>query len=145
MSAEKINGSCLCGQVQFEVALPSRFVCHCHCDNCRRAHGAGSVTWAGFPTARFCVVSGEESLTRYVTDTGATRSFCARCGSPLTYESPRWEGEVHVAVAALEGSLPDSPKVHVYADRSPDWCPITDDLPQLGGEGGTEVLGEGSV
>ena len=42
------RGSCLCGEVGFVAALPSKWVAHCHCSRCRRAHGAPFVTWAGF-------------------------------------------------------------------------------------------------
>ncbi len=75
-----------------------------------------------------------------MTDTGATRSFCRICGSTLLYESPRWDGEVHVAVANLHGELDKPPQGHVYADRSPGWCPISDELPRFGGASGTEKL-----
>lgn len=135
-----LSGACYCGKVQFEVDPPSRFVCHCHCHNCRRAHGAAFVTWAGFPLERFRILEGERELSRYLTDTGATRSFCRICGSPLFYSSPRWAGEVHVAVAQLSDPIDAPVKAHVYADRAPDWCPIADDLPRYGGETGAEPI-----
>ena len=137
-----IPGSCLCGAVRFAVTPPTRFVAHCHCLNCQRAHGAGVVTWAGVPEAQFAVVSGAERLRAHLTKTGATRGFCAECGSPLTFRSPRWTGEVHVAVACLDEPLAELPRGHVYADRAPVWCPVPDDgLPRFGGESGTERLG----
>ncbi|MFQ5503979.1 MAG: GFA family protein [Planctomycetota bacterium] len=135
-----VRGACYCGQVRFEVELPPHFVSHCH--NCRRAHGAGFVTWAGFEGTQFRILEGEADLERYKTETEATRSFCRICGSTLLFESPRWAGEVHVAVANLVDELDEMPSGHAYADRSPDWCPITDDLTRYGGESGTERLDE---
>ncbi len=44
---ELIQGSCLRGEVVFEVTPPARVWAHWHCTNCRRANGAGLVTWAG--------------------------------------------------------------------------------------------------
>lgn len=87
-------------------------------------------------------MEGAEEVGRYRTETEAVRSFCRRCGSPLTYESPRWPGEVHVAVAQFEETLGRPPCAHVYADRSPDWCPVTDALPRYGGPSGCELLPE---
>lgn len=139
-----MRGSCYCGRVTFEADPPSRFVAHCHCSNCRRAHGAGVVTWAGFPEAQLHV-RGEEELGSYATETGATRSFCRICGSPLFFRAPRWPGEVHVAVAALLDPPDRAPQAHAYADRAPDWCPIEDGLPRLGGPDGTEPLGRPEV
>ena len=133
-----VTGSCLCGAVRFAVRLPSRFCAHCHCPNCRRAHGAAFVTWAGFKEEQVRLLSGEEALRRYLTDTGATRSFCSRCGSPLFYEGPRWPGEVHVALASLEGQIDRAPSAHVYVDDRAEWWSIADALPQYGGESGME-------
>lgn len=134
------RGRCACGAIRFRIVFPTRFVCHCHCDNCRRAHGAAFVTWAGVARERFELGDDEDLLAHWRTDTGATRSFCSRCGTTLTYESPRWEGEVHVAVAHLDDPLDRAPSGHVYADRAPAWAPIHDDLPRHGGASGTEPL-----
>ena len=41
----KVEGGCLCGAVRFSLELPSKWCAHCHCSMCRRAHGAGYVTW----------------------------------------------------------------------------------------------------
>jgi hypothetical protein len=132
------RGACLCGAVQFEVTMPSKFCAHCHCSNCRRAHGAAFVTWAGFAAGQFEIVAGAEHLTRYRTDTDATRSFCAICGSTLTYEGPRWEGEVHVARANIEGDIDRAPGANVYVDHRASWWEISDGLPRFGGESGVE-------
>ncbi len=134
------RGSCTCGAVRFEADAPPKFVAHCHCVNCRRAHGAGSVTWAGFPEGQFRLTAGEGELRRYRTETEATRSFCGTCGSPMFFASPRWAGEVHVAVACLDDPIAPLPGGHAYADRAPAWFPIHDELPQYGGDSGVEPL-----
>lgn len=135
-----MRGGCLCGAVRFEGRLPTKFVAHCHCLNCTRAHGAGCVTWAGFSADRFEVVTGVERVSRYRAETGATRSFCSSCGTTMLYESERWAGQVHVAVACMDDELDRLPTGHVYADRARPWCPITDDLPRYGGPTGMEPL-----
>jgi hypothetical protein len=140
VSEREVFGHCACGAVRFALELPTRFVAHCWCENCRRAHGAACVTWAGVLRAQLRIEAGADELRTWRTPTEATRSFCATCGATLFFESPRWEGEVHVAVAHFEGELDRAPKAHVYADRAPAWCPIHDELPRLGGESGTEPL-----
>jgi hypothetical protein len=131
-----VSGGCYCGQIRFEVTMPSRFCSHCHCDNCRRAHGAAFVTWAGFPREQFRITSGQESLVRYRTDTDAIRSFCPTCGTTLLYESPRWPGEVHVVLSNIDAAIDKRPTGHVYVDSKAAWFDITDDLPQYGGTSG---------
>lgn len=148
------TGGCYCGRVRFEVALPSLWVAHCHCMNCRAAHAAAFVTWAGFAADQFAWTEGVEQLTRFHTPTDATRTFCRVCGTTLTFESPRWKGEVHVAYACFdgvhdgevgqgghdEGPLDKRPMVHAYADRAVSWCALSDELPRFGGDSGSEPL-----
>ena len=136
---ETATGSCLCGTVKFEVRLPSKFCAHCHCSNCRRAHGAAFVTWAGFPEEQVKTTSGMDTLQRYLTDTGATRSFCGNCGSTLFFESPRWAGEVHVARANIKGEIDRAPAGHYYVDHRASWWTIEDSLPRHGGDTGVET------
>jgi len=137
MTPKTIKGACTCGRVTLEATQPPLWVAHCHCENCRKAHGAGFVTYAGFQKDSVHIKTGETNLTAYRSDTNSTRRFCKTCGSTLTYESPRWKGEIHLAVANLT-HLTEFPSAHAYADRAPDWCPITDKLEQRGGPTGTE-------
>ena len=135
----KLAGHCACGRVRFETDGDPRFIAHCHCENCRRAHGSGAVTWAGF-TQEQLRVTDESSLASWETPTGSLRRFCSNCGSPLFFSGPRWPGEVHIAVAHFASDLPRLPNAHAYADRSPDWFPICDELAQYGGPNGNEPL-----
>src|SRR5260370_18856831 len=50
---KKINGSCFCGQNQFELSEPAVETHHCHCSICRRLQGAPFFTLLIFPPARF--------------------------------------------------------------------------------------------
>src|SRR6266850_3796590 len=45
---KKINGSCFCGQNQFELSEPAVETHHCHCSICRRLQGAAFVTLSIF-------------------------------------------------------------------------------------------------
>jgi hypothetical protein len=140
MSASTVEGTCTCGKVRFELTLPTNWVAHCHCENCRRAHGAGFVTYAGIPKDAFRFLQGEEQLTRFESDSNSYRRFCSTCGSTLLFAGERWPDEVHVIVANLLGPLDKLPGAHAYSDRAPDWCPVTDELPRYGGSTGTEPL-----
>lgn len=139
---ERLHGSCLCGGVRFEIEPPTRFCAHCHCSICRRAHGAPMVTWAGVPSAQLSVTEGEQLLERYASSPEARRSFCKRCGSQLFFESSRWPGEVHVAVASLTDELDRPVAVHVFFDDRVPWLEVADGLPRLGGESGVEPIEE---
>ena len=117
-----VAGSCLCGAVRFRGALPPKWVAHCHCSMCRRAHGAGFVTWVGFDRAAITIESGSETLTRYASSAHATRSFCSRCGSMLFFESGHWPDEIHVTLANLHGSHGLVPQAHAYWSSRASWA-----------------------
>jgi hypothetical protein len=136
------DGSCLCGAVQFTLALPSKWCAHCHCSRCRRAHAAPFVTFVGIDRARFHLRAGEEHLRRYRHEEGGLHSAraCQICGSTLLFESSRWPDEVHVARAAIPGPIDREPQAHCfYSDRAP-WLQVKDTLPRRGGESGVEPL-----
>ena len=137
-STNKVDGSCLCGAVKFEATPPGLYFIHCHCSNCRRAHGAAFVTWTGFKSENFRITSGPDNVTRYLTTTKATRSFCKKCGSTLSFETPHAEGEVAVPLAIVNGKLDYESDGHYFVDHKAEWFPITDSLPQHGGESGDE-------
>ena len=124
MSEAAGAGGCLCGAVRFRCGMPPLWVAHCHCSMCRRAQGAGFVTWVGTAAQRFVLESGADVMRRYQSSAAATRSFCGRCGSPLFFESSRWPGEIHVTLASLDDPSGLEPQAHAYwRSRAPwaDW------------------------
>lgn len=133
-------GGCLCGAVRFEITLPSKWCAHCHCTMCRRAHGAAFVTWFGMHEDRFLITEGQDLLVRFASSEAAWRGFCGRCGSTMLFGGDRWPGEVHVALACLDGELDRAPQVNVYWDVHVPWVEGMESLPKLGGESGTEPL-----
>lgn len=130
--SDTVTGRCLCGAVEFELRLPSKWCAHCHCSMCRRAHGAGYVTWAGFESDHFILNKGDHHLKWYESSPGARRGFCSTCGSTMLFESERWAGETHVALACIEGTIDREPAAHAFFDAHVHWMPI-DDLRKIRG------------
>jgi hypothetical protein len=97
---------CLCGTVRYRARFPSKWVAHCHCAMCRRAHGAPSVTWVCVPADGFALQEGAE----------VERGFCRRCGSPMLLRSRLWPGEVHIAAASLDDGPDRMPQMHACWD-----------------------------
>lgn len=123
-----VGGSCLCGAVQFQADLPSKWCAHCHCSMCRKAHGAGYVTWVGFDSGHFRLLSGDHHLEWYESSKGARRGFCRSCGSSLLFESSRWPGETHIALACIDDPIDRAPQAHAFYDSHVDWMPVDDAL-----------------
>ncbi len=126
-SENTVEGGCLCGAVRFSLKLPSKWCAHCHCSMCRRQHGAGYVTWVGFESNHFKLLNGEQ-LSWYESSPGARRGFCSTCGSSMLFESDRWAGEMHVALACLDGPIDSKPQAHAFYNSHINWMPVDDAL-----------------
>jgi hypothetical protein len=123
------RGRCLCGAVQFVARGAPRWVAHCHCDSCRRATSAPLTTYAGF-AAEDVIWSGQ-SRARFNSSPGVERSFCARCGSPLSFAGARWPGEIHLFVASFAEPGALTPEIHVHAGEQLPWLHLGDGLPRF--------------
>jgi hypothetical protein len=138
--ADSATGRCLCGGVVFEIDLPTEFCGHCHCGMCRRAHGAGYVTWIAVQRAQFRMRAGEGLLRRYRSSDHGTRSFCGECGSSLFCESTRHPEVIDIVRASFDAPLDRAPEAHFYFSDRADWVFADDGLPRLGGATGIEPL-----
>jgi hypothetical protein len=98
------------------------------------------VTWFGVDADSFRITGGEEELSWYASSEAARRGFCSSCGSTLFFQGDRWAGEMHIALAHMEGPIDREPGGHVFYDSGVDWVHIADDLPKRGGPTGTEPL-----
>ena len=127
--ATAASGRCHCGRVRFVARFPSRFVAHCHCESCRRAHGAAFVTWAGFPAAQVEVVDGAGALRVHASSPGTARSFCGACGTKLFFSSSRWPGETHVVLAAFDAPVDRAPGGHAFWGEHVSWLPALAEPP----------------
>ncbi|MCX7034141.1 MAG: GFA family protein [Arenimonas sp.] len=131
------RGSCLCGDLCFEASLPTKWVAHCHCTLCQRAHGAAVVTWVGFDDGQVRINDPQARLQWYASTPGAERGFCARCGTTLFFRSHRWPGELHIVRSNFDGPLDREPQVHVHYDSRAPWLvPGDDGLARRAGDGG---------
>lgn len=133
MNLPSARGSCLCGAVRFDAALPSRWVAHCHCTRCQRAHGAAFVTWAGFEATAVTLHDTLQALRWFIAAEGGERGFCSRCGSPMFFRSARWPGELHVARALFTDPIDRAPQAHAFHDTHVAWVTLGDTLPRESG------------
>lgn len=124
-----IRGSCLCGQVRYEISGPLLNVDHCHCSMCRRQHGAAFATYADCDPDDFCWIAGEELVKIYETSPGGGWCFCRECGSTLAGTD---NGKVtSITLGTIEGDPGVKPESHIFVGSKARWYEITDALPQF--------------
>jgi hypothetical protein len=130
-----IRGSCLCGDVQFEVAKTVGPFELCHCSRCRKVSGSAFIAAVGVRRADFRFLSGRELIRTYDAPIRnappAYRStFCPRCGSPVP--DPELKSDwFEIAVGSLDDDPGLRPERHIFVHVKAPWFEIADDLPQL--------------
>jgi glyoxylase I family protein len=135
---ESFDGGCLCGAVRYRATGAPTSPTLCHCTSCRRAAGAPAVAWMTFAPERFDFVRGEP--VRFRSSPPVTRSFCGRCGTPLTYVHEAFAG-VDVTTASLDAPERCPPADHTWtSERLPWWRPEPrwPEFPRRRAEGGSD-------
>jgi hypothetical protein len=122
-SAISVQGGCVCGAVRIEIDVPARWAWHDHSAASRHAQGAAYATYVGSWRSRCRILEGEERITRFEDSARrTTRSFCARCGTPLFYERARAPQMVNIPRAVFEGGTGREPRYHIAIDEVPEWA-----------------------
>ena len=122
-----LSGSCLCGEVTYQVAEPIDHFTHCHCSMCRKIHGTPFGTYFRSPQVTF--TSGRDNIAMYESSPGFFRCFCNQCGSVAPEESQ--EADYHfVPAGGIDGDITERPSQHIFVESKADWYQITDELPQ---------------
>ena len=126
------NGSCLCGAVKYQIDAPIRAATHCHCSQCRKAHGAAFGTYTTVLKADFRFTQGADQVRTFYSSPGVARTFCQACGATLQWMELDSEF-TGVALGTLDTALGEIAQKHIYADSKADWYAIREGLPQENG------------
>ena len=122
MSEQQFLGSCLCGQVAFDITGSVHAFFHCHCGRCRKATGTGHASNIIVRYSQMAWTRGDQLLRRF------DSHFCSNCGSPM----PRIATEQSVAVIGA-GALDNAPDVtasgRIFQDSRAPWSCQGDTIP----------------
>ena len=129
----KATGGCLCGAIRFETSGEPLWVAHCHCSHCRRHTGAAVATFVGFLDEQVMFVEGLRKM--FESSPGVQRGFCNTCGTPISYEGDRCEGEIHLHISTMDDPDRFPANVHVFHSEKISWFETDDDLPRYKGTG----------
>ena len=128
-----VSGSCLCGQVAYEISGPALRVRHCHCTRCRRARSAAHATNVAYKLDDFRFTRGEAQVVDYKVPEARffAVAFCSRCGGEMPRRSPE-RGFVVVPAGSLDTDpAAADPPAHIFTGSKANWFPITDRLDQF--------------
>lgn len=124
MSVPVHRGSCLCGEVVYEVHGPLRNVIACHCLQCRKQTGHYmAATSARRADLRMVKDAG---LRWYQSSQQARRGFCGVCGSVLFWSS---EGRPDISITAgtIDGPTGVVTEGHIFCASKGDYYSIPEE------------------
>jgi hypothetical protein len=123
-----ITGSCLCGKVGYQISGSIGDIIHCHCQTCRKAHGAAFSSVAAVPGESFSI-TGTKYLAHYASSEGKNRYFCSNCGSQI-YARRAGVSHVVLRLGTLDSDLEAQESKHIWVSQKANWYAITGDLPR---------------
>ena len=126
MREDTMEGGCLCGAVRYVVEGQPLSSGICHCESCRRASSSPRLPFMGVRSGSFRYTTG--APVNYASSPGVTRSFCGRCGSPLTYRRDDAPDELDIMTVSLDDPGAVSPTFHVWTEDALDWDRLAGDL-----------------
>lgn len=124
-----MKGSCLCGDVVYEVKPPFRVFQYCHCSRCRKFTGSAHASNLFVAPEQFRWLTGVEQVGRYEKPDAKyfATSFCKNCGSSLPWQA---QGARNMVIPA--GTLDEppqlSPQQNIFWDSRADWYAETHEL-----------------
>lgn len=121
------NASCLCGSVTLEASGFSKQAAHCHCNMCKKFHGAAFGTLVALKHLRW--ISGLSLLKEFTASNGTIRTFCSQCGSSIGFRTKNTSlNQIEIAISLFDEPIPVEIDAHIYTNYSANWLPITDSL-----------------
>ncbi|SHH78227.1 GFA family protein [Ferrimonas marina] len=127
-----LNGSCLCGAIQFRVADAFDYVGNCHCSECRKFSGSDYAPAGGLSAEHFAFIQGEETVRYYEKSPATTLAFCPTCGSSL-FSIKSDTGRYNIRLGALDDTPSQKPSFHIHVDSKAPWLTINDKLTRYPG------------
>lgn len=119
-----MNGSCLCGAVQFTVSGELRPVIACHCVQCRKT--SGHYVAATSAAREAIKIVGD--VRWFASSDKARRGFCATCGSSLFWEETGGS-RLSIHAGSLNGATGLDLAGHIFVADKGDYYAIDDGLP----------------
>lgn len=127
-----IQGSCLCGDVAYEISGEPLRMTFCHCSRCRLGRSAAYATNVVYADAGFAWTKGTDRVRDYKVPEAKyfAVAFCQRCGGGVPRISKE-RGIVVVPAGSLDSDPGIRPQTHIFTESKASWFTITDDLPQF--------------
>ena len=124
------TGRCHCEAVKYSFDGEVSDASCCHCSVCRRLTGSAFGAYGAIIASEFRWSSGAELVSVYELSASVTKTFCLRCGSPLTTIHSREPEIVFVSLGSLDDPRSVDLQYHQFTASQAPWHTIGDRLPK---------------
>ena len=128
-----VKGSCLCGNIRYEVEIIPEQIFNCHCQYCRKAHGADYVTVAVAKASTLKLSDDKGYLKEHRNNAGGFRAFCSECGTRLMNYAPDKNQFFCITLATVDTATNLKPVAHANTESKAAWCDPCAGIPQFSG------------
>jgi len=126
-----LQGTCLCGQIGFQIDQALEDASFCHCSICRKNSGSAFAAYGASAIENFKWLQGEDLLRQFNVTDVLTKQFCSCCGSTLITHHSAEPDLYHVSLGCLADDAEVKPLYHQFIDSKANWYSPTDGLPQF--------------
>ena len=126
----KVDGSCICGKIQFEAVVDARETCICHCLDCQSLSGTAFRVSAPARCEELKMLQGTPAVFVKTATSGNRRiqAFCGECGTAL-YAMPLVDPKiVNIRVGTLRQRNELVPRKQIWPRSALRWMPELDHL-----------------
>ncbi|MEL0605964.1 GFA family protein [Pseudoalteromonas undina] len=115
------SGSCLCGEVNFEIDGDFESFYLCHCKYCQKDTGSAHASNLFSSVANLVWQSGQDKIKTYELPlTRHIKSFCSNCGSAVP--SLQMNDKLLVVPAgSLNQDISIKPNAHIFTSSRANW------------------------
>lgn len=125
------NGSCLCGQIKFQVIGNFESFYLCHCTHCQKDTGSAFAANIFSSTAKLKWLQGVEKMKTFnLPGTRHIKSFCTQCGSALP-TNQHIDGHIVVPAGSLDSELKIKANAHLFYSSKASWEENLDEVTKL--------------
>ncbi|GAA4362682.1 GFA family protein [Kangiella marina] len=125
------KGSCLCGEVKFEVEGNFEKLFFCHCTRCQKNTGSAHCANLFSGSASINWISGKEQVKTYhLPETRHAKSFCVNCGSAMPTEVAGGKMIV-VPAGCLDDDVTIQANGHIFMDDKASWESLLEETPKF--------------
>jgi hypothetical protein len=125
------SGSCLCGEIRFEIEGEFDSFYLCHCEYCRKDTGSAHAANLFSSTATLKWLSGASKVRQFnLPATRHSKCFCPTCGSALPI-IPTNGGLLVVPAGSLNSEVHIKPNAHIFVSSRAGWDDSLEGIPTV--------------